>query len=146
MPAARTPMRQVREILRMKHEAGLPDAQGSGRQGGWSAGRAIRVPDRSGCYLCATWSLTADRWALCPQALLFEIIGEPGKNRTCDPLIKSQLLYRLSYGLSQEGRNLVFDSAPVNAGIRLKSCCDALACRTSKPAPNRGCRNKLRAG
>jgi GNAT superfamily N-acetyltransferase len=24
MPAARTPMRQVREILRMKHEAGLP--------------------------------------------------------------------------------------------------------------------------
>jgi len=30
----------------------------------------------------------------------------------------------------------VFDSAPVNAGIRLKSCCDALACRTSKRAPN----------
>ena len=24
--------------------------------------------------------------------------GEPGRDRTCDPLIKSQLLYRLSYG------------------------------------------------
>jgi hypothetical protein len=40
----------------------------------------------------------------------------------------------------------VFDSAPVNAGIWLKSCCDALACRTSKPAPNRGWGNKRRAG
>lgn len=45
-----------------------------------------------------------------------ESLGEPGKNRTCDPLIKSQLLYRLSYGLSQERRNLVFDSAGVNVG------------------------------
>lgn len=44
------------------------------------------------------------------------MIGEPGKNRTCDPLIKSQLLYRLSYGLSQERRNLVFDSTGVNVG------------------------------
>ena len=69
---------------------------------------------------------------------VFEMLGEPGKNRTCDPLIKSQLLYRLSYGLSQERRNLVFDSAPVNAGIRLNSGCDALACRTAKPPPNMG--------
>jgi hypothetical protein len=25
--------------------------------------------------------------------------GEPSRNRTCDPLIKSQMLYQLSYGL-----------------------------------------------
>ena len=29
-----------------------------------------------------------------------EAIGEPGGIRTHDPLIKSQMLYRLSYGLS----------------------------------------------
>jgi hypothetical protein len=46
-------------------------------------------------------------------------LGEPGRNRTCDPLIKSQLLYRLSYRLPQERRKLVFDSLAVNAGIRL---------------------------
>ena len=45
-----------------------------------------------------------------------EGLGEPGRNRTCDPLIKSQLLYRLSYRLSQERRNLVFDSGWVNVG------------------------------
>ena len=67
---------------------------------------------------------------------VLDVLGEPGKNRTCDPLIKSQLLYRLSYGLSQERRNLVFDSAPVNAGIRPKSGCDALACRTPKAVAN----------
>ena len=57
-------------------------------------------------------------WACNPQRhlKLEESLGEPGKNRTCDPLIKSQLLYRLSYGLSQERRNLVFDSAGVNVG------------------------------
>ncbi len=25
-------------------------------------------------------------------------VRDPGRNRTCDPLIKSQLLYQLSYG------------------------------------------------
>ena len=35
--------------------------------------------------------------------------GEPGRNRTCDPRIKSALLYQLSYGphalnLTQENR------------------------------------------
>jgi hypothetical protein len=32
----------------------------------------------------------------------------------------------------------VFDSDPVNAGIRLISGCDALACRTMEAAPNMG--------
>ena len=30
--------------------------------------------------------------------------GEPGRNRTCDPLIKSQLLYQLSYGPNRRFR------------------------------------------
>ena len=46
-----------------------------------------------------------------------EVCGEPDRIRTCDPLIKSQLLYRLSYRLVQERRNLVIDSAAVNAGM-----------------------------
>lgn len=40
--------------------------------------------------------------------------GEPAGGRTRDHLIKSQVLYQLSYRLSQEGRNLVGDSSPVN--------------------------------
>lgn len=28
---------------------------------------------------------------------VIEINGEPSRTRTCDPLVKSQLLYRLSY-------------------------------------------------
>jgi hypothetical protein len=31
------------------------------------------------------------------------IFGEPGGIRTRDPLIKSQVLYRLSYGLLERG-------------------------------------------
>ena len=45
----------------------------------------------------------------------FENLGEPGGGRTRDHLIKSQVLYQLSYRLSQERRNLVADSAAVNA-------------------------------
>ncbi|MEY4785661.1 MAG: hypothetical protein RIR41_3596 [Pseudomonadota bacterium] len=57
----------------------------------------------------------------CPKSL-----GEPGRNRTCDPLIKSQLLYRLSYRLPQERRNLVFDLLAVNGGFRgFRSCLPA---------------------
>ena len=37
------------------------------------------------------------------MAEVFEIPGEPGRIRTCDPLIKSQLLYRLSYGPVSRG-------------------------------------------
>jgi hypothetical protein len=33
----------------------------------------------------------------------FKIKSEPGGIRTRDPLIKSQMLYRLSYGLAREG-------------------------------------------
>lgn len=29
--------------------------------------------------------------------------GEPNRIRTCDPLIKSQLLYQLSYGPTSQG-------------------------------------------
>jgi hypothetical protein len=32
--------------------------------------------------------------------------GERGRNRTCDPCIKSALLYRLSYALSQFQSNI----------------------------------------
>ena len=42
-------------------------------------------------------------------------IGEPGRNRTYDPLIKSQLLYRLSYGLFQVRRTLCTPSLAVNS-------------------------------
>ena len=28
---------------------------------------------------------------------LFRVNGEPSRTRTCDPLVKSQLLYQLSY-------------------------------------------------
>ncbi len=34
-------------------------------------------------------------------------IGEPGGIRTRDPLIKSQMLYRLSYGLARAGVTLL---------------------------------------
>jgi hypothetical protein len=30
---------------------------------------------------------------------VIDLFGEPGRSRTCDPLIKSQMLYQLSYGL-----------------------------------------------
>ncbi len=39
----------------------------------------------------AAGSATADE-------LLGDLHGEPGRNRTCDPRIKSALLYQLSYG------------------------------------------------
>jgi hypothetical protein len=78
---------------------------------------------------CSTAERAGERWRHCRAAYaaqaapesgaalqVFESLGEPGRNRTCDPLIKSQLLYRLSYSLSQERRNLVFDSAEVNEG------------------------------
>ncbi len=32
------------------------------------------------------------------QCVLSVFVRDPGRNRTCDPLIKSQLLYQLSYG------------------------------------------------
>ncbi len=44
--------------------------------------------------------------------------GEPAGGRTRDHLIKSQVLYRLSYRLSLEAGNLVGDSAMVNEGSR----------------------------
>jgi hypothetical protein len=34
---------------------------------------------------------------------MIDFIGEPGGIRTRDPLIKSQVLYRLSYGLFEQG-------------------------------------------
>ena len=34
---------------------------------------------------------------------VFDFVGEPGRFRTVDPLIKSQVLYQLSYGLSERG-------------------------------------------
>ena len=51
--------------------------------------------------LATHWFLTS--WSM-PFALamvrlscLFQKSGEPSRTRTCDPLVKSQLLYRLSY-------------------------------------------------
>jgi hypothetical protein len=32
------------------------------------------------------------------RVLTSKLFGEPGRNRTCDPRIKSALLYQLSYG------------------------------------------------
>jgi hypothetical protein len=40
--------------------------------------------------------------------------GEPGRDRTCDPVIKSHVLYRLSYGLEAKW----LDSACSYAGAR----------------------------
>src|SRR5947209_1792849 len=40
------------------------------------------------------FSITGDRMIACK---LLQISGEPSRTRTCDPLVKSQLLYRLSY-------------------------------------------------
>ena len=40
------------------------------------------------------FSITGDRVVACK---LLQISGEPSRTRTCDPLVKSQLLYRLSY-------------------------------------------------
>src|SRR5690625_2959005 len=42
--------------------------------------------------------------------------GEPGRNRTCDPLIKSQLLYRLSYGLAGAALGAVLRSVKCATG------------------------------
>src|SRR5207237_10463285 len=40
------------------------------------------------------FSITDDRAVACK---LLQISGEPSRTRTCDPLVKSQLLYQLSY-------------------------------------------------
>jgi hypothetical protein len=37
---------------------------------------------------------------------VFDFIGEPGGTRTRDPMIKSHVLYRLSYGLSLHFNNV----------------------------------------
>jgi hypothetical protein len=37
---------------------------------------------------------------LIKSLILFDFIGEPGGIRTHDPMIKSHVLYRLSYGLT----------------------------------------------
>ena len=43
--------------------------------------------------LLSLWRKSLDR-----RDLWSEPSGEPGRNRTCDPRIKSALLYQLSYG------------------------------------------------
>ncbi len=43
--------------------------------------------------------------------------GEPNRIRTCDPLIKSQLLYQLSYGPTQKSHK---GTGPEGQGISLK--------------------------
>ena len=48
-----------------------------------------------------------DRTKVSAQPMrLKEEIGEPDRIRTCDPLIKSQLLYQLSYGPDQSGGDI----------------------------------------
>jgi hypothetical protein len=37
------------------------------------------------------------------HAYVIDFVGEPGGTRTRDPMIKSHVLYRLSYGLVREG-------------------------------------------
>ena len=48
------------------------------------------------------------------------MVGEPGGTRTRDPMIKSHVLYQLSYGLAcGVRRNLGTASAPVNVSGRM---------------------------
>jgi hypothetical protein len=54
------------------------------------------------CYLklvllVTYWSLEVFN-CFCDSSEAFGFVGVPSKIRTCDPLIKSQMLYRLSYG------------------------------------------------
>ena len=41
------------------------------------------------------------------------LIGDPGEARTLDPMIKSHLLYQLSYGVSLRRRGFRFSDAKV---------------------------------
>ena len=50
-----------------------------------------------------------------PQSSRIRLIGEPGGTRTRDPLIKSQMLYRLSYrpfAVAKKGRSTTMRPAP----------------------------------
>src|ERR1700730_17552309 len=60
----------------------------------------------------------------------FDLIGERGGTRTHDPLIKSQVLYHLSYAL--QARCVGVASRRVNSGARRKA--DAMAKRLPAPA------------
>src|SRR5438477_20486 len=42
------------------------------------------------------------RLAILPTAFSVRKSGEPSRTRTCDPLVKSQLLYQLSYRPTKE--------------------------------------------
>lgn len=46
----------------------------------------------------ARWTKNCHKWTTCLSPDNKENSGEPNRIRTCDPLIKSQLLYQLSYG------------------------------------------------
>ena len=50
------------------------------------------------------FSITGDHVVACK---LLQISGEPSRTRTCDPLVKSQLLYRLSYRPTNLGQSKV---------------------------------------
>src|SRR5436190_2179733 len=47
-------------------------------------------------WFLTSWSMPFDL-AMVRLSCLFQKSGEPSRTRTCDPLVKSQLLYRLSY-------------------------------------------------
>src|SRR5205807_6131562 len=50
------------------------------------------------------FSITGDRVIACK---LLQLSGEPSRTRTCDPLVKSQLLYQLSYRPTNLGQSKV---------------------------------------
>ena len=73
------------------------------------------------------FSITGDRVIACK---LLQISGEPSRTRTCDPLVKSQLLYRLSY------RPTLKNPGRISLRFQVSSFKFALSCelsaRTSK--------------
>ena len=66
MPAARTPMRQVREILRMKHEAGLPVREIVRRTG---------IPRRTVRELLERCAARGLGWPIAPEVSEAELEG-----------------------------------------------------------------------
>ena len=80
--------------------------------------------------MVTSWSQTkSDRLVNLPQVV--ENNGEPSRARTCDPLIKSQLLYQLSYRPIRERKKLYVRSVECQAGEVLDNKCCPKTSRTT---------------
>jgi len=70
----------------------------------------MEVPEqpRKKTPIAGKWQIFGQEWSANNKgpgdlARALDDYGEPDRDRTCDPLIKSQLLYRLSYRPTMRG-------------------------------------------